>query len=363
MLSVSSRIRVLPSQIRYFSSSQPLCALDLASMIQKSVHEVQIKKSQENEIEAAKKEKALAAEAMKKEAKGKPIELKADILNDEYRSEYRQPPTPAERTSLNHFFFQSQVTLDWMTFNFKDMPGEKERDEAEMQSVRRANRYRNRDDDQETKASISQEEEPMKGFVKPKLTKGLPEVVFLGKCNVGKSTLLNALVSPTSAKKLDKFAFSSKVAGYTQAMNAYNIGHRLRIIDTPGYGRRGKAEQGKQVMEYLYNRQELRRVYLLIGAVEGFNYHDDHILDILQERGIPFEIVFTKVDKLRDIKTVRSHIKNSKIFDFPVVPDLIFTGSHTNRKVTKRQGFTDLRKSIFDACGYQHDLKSLAKRS
>lgn len=364
MVFLGSQARVLPTHIRHFSSSPTTCALNLASMIQRSVEEVQVRKTQDEKIQTAKRERAIAEVAKRKDAKAKVDVLKADLLNDTYRSEFRQAPTPAERTSINHFFFQSKVTLDWMTFNFEDMLGEKERNEAKIQRALKSERYHAENEiDEENRASqVKEEEEPMQGFVKPHLTKGLPEVVFLGKCNVGKSTLLNALVSPTSAKKLDKFAFSSKVAGYTQAMNAFNIGNRLRIIDTPGYGRKGRAEQGRQVMDYIHNRNELRRVYLLIGAVEGFNFHDEHLLKILEERGIPFEIVFTKVDKLRDIKTVKSHIRDSGVLDLVHAPDLIFTGSHTNKKAIKRQGFTELRKSIFDACGYQHDLKSLARR-
>ncbi|ODQ58771.1 hypothetical protein WICANDRAFT_32263 [Wickerhamomyces anomalus NRRL Y-366-8] len=282
--------------------------------------------------------RAEAKEARKKEQQQNQKEaLSAELMNDTYRSEFRSAPTAAESQTINNFFFNSHVQLDWMTMNFLEMP-------------------------EDQKVPKKKKEEVSTGFVKPGITIGLPEVVFLGKCNVGKSTLLNALVTPSSNKDLTEFAYASKVAGYTKSLNAFNLGDRLRIIDTPGYGVKGRPAQGKQVLEYLQNRKELRKVYLLVGSVDGFNNHDDGILDFLFTNGIPFEIVFTKVDKVLQKRQLTANITKSGILEEAQAPELLFTASGTNKKFDKRQGFTELRKSILSACGLPYDIRPLKKR-
>lgn len=346
----------------------------MAKLLRKSTRIAENKAAVE---EMNKKKKEDDLKAKKKEAIKKPKEaLSAEILNDLYRSEFRAAPTPVETPNINNFFFHSHVQLDWMTLNFIEMPGEKARVEAEQRKLNEIEEQERslsdlndivefEDDEVEFEEETPERKkvkEVSTGFVKPGITLGLPEVVFLGKCNVGKSTLLNALLTPPNSKNVQEFAYASKVAGYTKSLNAFNVGDRLRIIDTPGYGVKGRPAQGKQVLEYLQNRKELRKVYLLISASDGFHYHDDNILDFMLTNGIPFEVVFTKVDKLLKRKEVASNIKKSGILDGPQVPDLVFTSSGTNKRFEKRQGFTELRKSILSSCGLPYNTRALKKR-
>lgn len=358
--------------VRCFSSTSSRNGLNMASLLQRSIKSVDAK---EKAMRVKNQKRAEAKEARKKEQQQNQKEaLSAELMNDTYRSEFRSAPTAAESQTINNFFFNSHVQLDWMTMNFLEMPGEKARVEAEQKKIVELEEQERSlgdivefEDDEVTfeedqKVPKKKKEEVSTGFVKPGITIGLPEVVFLGKCNVGKSTLLNALVTPSSNKDLTEFAYASKVAGYTKSLNAFNLGDRLRIIDTPGYGVKGRPAQGKQVLEYLQNRKELRKVYLLIGSVDGFNNHDDGILDFLFTNGIPFEIVFTKVDKVLQKRQLTANITKSGILDEAQAPELLFTASATNKKFDKRQGFTELRKSILSACGLPYDIRPLKKR-
>ncbi|CAM9020455.1 unnamed protein product [Wickerhamomyces anomalus] len=358
--------------VRCFSSTSSRNGLNMASLLQRSIKSVDAK---EKAMRVKHQKRAEAKEARKKEQQQNQKEaLSAELMNDTYRSEFRSAPTAAESQTINNFFFNSHVQLDWMTMNFLEMPGEKARVEAEQKKIVELEEQERSlgdivefEDDEVTfeedqKVPKKKKEEVSTGFVKPGITIGLPEVVFLGKCNVGKSTLLNALVTPSSNKDLTEFAYASKVAGYTKSLNAFNLGDRLRIIDTPGYGVKGRPAQGKQVLEYLQNRKELRKVYLLIGSVDGFNNHDDGILDFLFTNGIPFEIVFTKVDKVLQKRQLTANITKSGILEEAQAPELLFTASGTNKKFDKRQGFTELRKSILSACGLPYDIRPLKKR-
>lgn len=70
----------------------------------------------------------------------------------------------------------------------------------------------------------------------------LPEVIFIGRCNVGKSSLLNQLFAKRN-QKARKYAKVKQKAGYTVCMNFYNIGGMIRLVDSPGYGRKGKNDR------------------------------------------------------------------------------------------------------------------------
>ncbi|CCH40871.1 Translation initiation factor IF-2 [Wickerhamomyces ciferrii] len=365
-------VKRLPTRIRHFSCARTNLAIDLSSIIQKSVGDVKQKNVEKEATEALRKQKE--AELKNKKQAAKDSMITAEKLNNVYRSEFRTEPTLAETSKLSNFFFNAKVKLDWMTEDFLDMPGERERYEIEQKRLAEEEakttplndivEFDEDFEDKNTQQSPSESSEiaPGNGFVKPDVKLGLPEVVFLGKCNVGKSTLLNALVSQTNSKELETFAYSSKHAGFTKSMNAFNLGDRLRIIDTPGYGVKGRAYQGEQVLEYLQHRKELQKCYLLISSVDGFNHYDEQVLDVLIEAAIPYEVVFTKVDKLKNIKTVKSNIKESGILNSKLAPDLLFVSSDTNRKFPKRQGFNELRKSIFDSCGLNYGLQPLSKR-
>lgn len=141
--------------------------------------------------------------------------------------------------------------------------------------------------------------------INPKLLQPLPEVLLLGHTNVGKSSLVNHLLGEKN------MAFVSRQPGYTRTMNCYNVGDRFRLVDSPGYGARGEEKQGQMVLEYLEKRRILRQVYVLVDSVQGIVAEDGPILDHLIDSGIPFDIVFTKVDKVidRHMSHIPSNVK------------------------------------------------------
>lgn len=128
-----------------------------------------------------------------------------------------------------------------------------------------------------------------------------PEVAFVGRSNVGKSTLINALV------KHKGLARASNTPGRTQDLNFFKPdGSQLPayLVDMPGYGYaeapKAKVEQWTAlVKEYLAGRPTLARVFLLIDARHGIKLNDVEIMDLLDEAAVTYQCVLTKVDKIK----------------------------------------------------------------
>jgi GTP-binding protein len=125
-----------------------------------------------------------------------------------------------------------------------------------------------------------------------------PEVCFLGRSNVGKSSLLNALLGK-------KIAHTSSKPGRTRSMNAFAVGgdddngkNRLVVLDMPGYGKGGRAEWGNEIMKYLEKRSQLKRAFLLVDVVHGVKTSDEQLLALFREKNISHQIVLAKVDRL-----------------------------------------------------------------
>jgi len=127
---------------------------------------------------------------------------------------------------------------------------------------------------------------------------GLPEVAFVGRSNVGKSSLINAL---TNRKTLARV---SQTPGRTREINFFKLGDRLMLADLPGYGyaKASKvvaAEWQKLIFAYLRGRASLRRVALLIDARRGVSNLDRDVMRLLDEAAVSFALVLTKSDKLK----------------------------------------------------------------
>ncbi|MEM9751113.1 MAG: ribosome biogenesis GTP-binding protein YihA/YsxC [Pseudomonadota bacterium] len=125
-----------------------------------------------------------------------------------------------------------------------------------------------------------------------------PEVAFAGRSNVGKSSLINAL---TNRKGL---ARASAEPGRTRALNYFDLGRRLRLVDLPGYGyaRASKKESAAWrglTRDYLRGRAELARVCLLIDARHGLKPNDAETQDLFDEAAVVYQLVLTKIDKLK----------------------------------------------------------------
>tara|TARA_Y100000766_G_scaffold218064_1_gene189960 strand:- start:2 stop:625 length:624 start_codon:yes stop_codon:yes gene_type:complete len=123
------------------------------------------------------------------------------------------------------------------------------------------------------------------------------ECCFIGRSNVGKSSLLNAI---TKTKKLAK---TSKTPGRTQSINVFEINNKINIIDLPGYGfakvsKVMRENLGILIEDYIEHREKLDHVFLLIDAKVGIKNSDIDMLDFLNNCSRSFSIVLTKIDKI-----------------------------------------------------------------
>ncbi|KAF2021052.1 P-loop containing nucleoside triphosphate hydrolase protein [Aaosphaeria arxii CBS 175.79] len=144
----------------------------------------------------------------------------------------------------------------------------------------------------------------------------VPEVAFVGRSNVGKSSLLNAVVD---AGAKDILARTSATPGFTRTMNLYGVGGidgvRIKkgrsgghdriigiggvlIVDLPGYGEGSLSEWGTEIMKYFTKRKQLRRVFVLVDAMHGLKESDENLLSSLREGGVPHQVVLSKLDRL-----------------------------------------------------------------
>jgi GTP-binding protein len=121
------------------------------------------------------------------------------------------------------------------------------------------------------------------------------EYAFIGRSNVGKSSLINAVVG-------EKIARTSNTPGRTQSLNLFNIDDHVMIVDLPGYGyaRVSKVEAARwleRLEEYLLNRSQLRRLFVLIDSRVGVKDSDLDLMNFCDKNGICYQIVYTKKDK------------------------------------------------------------------
>jgi GTP-binding protein len=128
-------------------------------------------------------------------------------------------------------------------------------------------------------------------------TGGLPEVAFVGKSNVGKSSLINALLGRK------RMARTSGAPGKTRTINFFHVEQKLLFVDLPGYGyaRVSKSESagwGSMVNGYLKKRAELRRAYLLVDSRHEPGSHDKQLAEWFVHYEIPYVVIATKCDKL-----------------------------------------------------------------
>ena len=134
-----------------------------------------------------------------------------------------------------------------------------------------------------------------------------PEVAFAGKSNVGKSSLINALMNRKS------YARISATPGKTQTINFYNINDRLYLVDLPGYGyakvsEKEKAQWGRMIERYLHASTQLKAVFLLIDIRHEPSANDKMMYKWIVEQGYEPVIIATKLDKIKRSQ-VQKHVK------------------------------------------------------
>lgn len=175
----------------------------------------------------------------------------------------------------------------------------------------------------------------------------IPEFAFIGRSNVGKSTLLNKLV------KRKGLARVSVTPGRTQQVNFFKLeeksGRSIMLADLPGYGF-AKAPKNlvkaweRMSLGYLKNRKSLKRLFLLIDSRHGFKVKDLEFMSQLDKFAVPYQIVLTKLDKTnkeqidKTIEIAKEHILNHAA----MFPDIILSSSKAGH------GIDDLRNYIYN---------------
>ena len=173
-----------------------------------------------------------------------------------------------------------------------------------------------------------------------------PEYAFIGRSNVGKSSLINML---TGRRKLAKVSGSP---GKTMLINHFIIDKTWYLVDLPGYGyaKRSKSERAKwlkMIRNYILTRTNLLTVFLLIDIRHKPQKNDLEFMEWLAVSQIPFTIVFTKADKLSSVQVDKSlaAYKKRLLKDWEELPGIIITSS------TNKQGREDLLKYIEETNG------------
>lgn len=150
-----------------------------------------------------------------------------------------------------------------------------------------------------------------------------PEVAFAGKSNVGKSSLINALMNRKS------LARTSAQPGKTQTINFYNINNELYFVDLPGYGyaranEEVKAQWGKMIERYLHTSKQLKAVFLLIDIRHEPSANDKIMYNWVLDQGYQPIIIATKLDKInrsqiqKQVQLIKTSLKVKR--DTVVIP-------------------------------------------
>ncbi len=166
----------------------------------------------------------------------------------------------------------------------------------------------------------------------------LPEILFVGKSNVGKSTLINVL---TNRKRL---AFTSSKPGHTKLLNYYNVDDKIYLVDAPGYGyAKGGIDLdalfANMMNEYFSQSKYLKLVLLLLDSRRELSANDEEILSYLKEDNIPFRIVLTKADKInqKEKAALLKYLKEKSINS----EEIIFTSSLNKKSINSLSKFID----------------------
>ncbi|XP_069746098.1 GTP-binding protein 8 [Narcine bancroftii] len=164
----------------------------------------------------------------------------------------------------------------------------------------------------------------------------LPEVCFIGRSNVGKSSLIKSLFSLVPGMEVRV----SKNPGHTKKMNFFKVGKAFTVVDMPGYGYRAPSDFVEMVEIYLQARQNLKRTFLLLDSSIGIQETDQIAIEMCEEFGIPYVIILTKIDRpqqgnlLKVIMDVQEVIEKKTQGCFPqlfLVSSLNYSGIHLLR--------------------------------
>ena len=159
---------------------------------------------------------------------------------------------------------------------------------------------------------------------------GKPEYAFIGRSNVGKSSLINML---TNQRKL---AMTSATPGKTLLINHFLINNEWYLVDLPGYGYAKRSKSQTEQLEhiissYVLDRQQLTLLFVLIDSRHAPQKIDLEFIQWLGENGVPFSIIFTKADKLTKTALAGNiaAYKNRLLEEWEELPEIFITSSET----------------------------------
>jgi GTP-binding protein len=156
----------------------------------------------------------------------------------------------------------------------------------------------------------------------------LPQIAFVGKSNVGKSSLINAICNHRNLARV------SHTPGRTQQINFFSIGEKLILVDLPGYGFAKVPSQIRRNWEeliayYLQNSSDLKLINVLIDSRRGVKPNDIEVIQLLNHYSKNFQIVFTKIDKLSKNTDELSSLQENFLASFNSSCKLIYTSSRS----------------------------------
>ena len=160
----------------------------------------------------------------------------------------------------------------------------------------------------------------------------LPEFAFIGRSNVGKSSLINMLAGN------HKLAMTSSTPGKTKLVNHFLINDSWYLVDLPGYGYAKLSQKSREelktiVRDYIFNSREMQVLFVLIDARHDIGAADWDFLCDLGENGIPFAIIFTKCDKLGPValETQIARDKERLLSSWEELPPCFLSSSETGK--------------------------------
>ena len=177
-----------------------------------------------------------------------------------------------------------------------------------------------------------------------------PEYAFIGRSNVGKSSLINAMVNNKNLAK------TSGKPGKTQLINHFLINKNWYLVDLPGYGYakisiKQREAWIKMIHNYLLKRENLMNVFVLIDSRIPPQQNDIDFINFLAEKGIPLSLVFTKLDKTKqqDFSKTLNLFKQTLKEYWEELPLMFYTSAETKRGCTDILNYIEEMNTLFVA--------------
>ena len=177
----------------------------------------------------------------------------------------------------------------------------------------------------------------------------LPEYAFIGRSNVGKSSLINALVDRKNLAK------TSGKPGKTQLINHFKINNNWFLVDLPGYGYASTSKTNREqfksmINKYLLNRSNLICLFVLLDIRHKAQNIDLDFMRKMGKEGIPFAMVFTKSDKISQTQIIKNikQYKQEMLENWELLPDIFITSSENRIGMKEILTFIEKYNQSFD---------------